>query len=388
MSKDLIALIRDIYQTNESIPLHQPCFDVSEIESVVDVVKSSFVSSVGEQVNNFENAISAYTKATYAIATVNGTAALHMALILMGVERDDEVLTQSLSFVATSNAIQYCNAKPVFIDVDKDSLSLSPEKLMSFLESNAVIKKDGFCWNKYTNRRIKACILMHTFGLPGRLEEVKSICIKFNILLIEDAAESLGSFYKDTHTGTIADIGILSFNGNKIITTGGGGMILTNNDVLSKRAKHLTTTAKKNHPYLFSHDELGFNYRLPNLNASLGIPQLEKLPKFLEVKRVIANIYKKWASNSSYNFISELPNTKSNYWLSAIVTNDLKQRDEVLRKTNNSGIGTRPLWTPMHLTKFNEKFQTSDVENTKWLFERVVNLPSYVPNNFDHTKLL
>ncbi|MDA9030968.1 LegC family aminotransferase [Candidatus Pseudothioglobus singularis] len=386
MSKELIDLVRDIYKTNEHIPLHQPCFDSSEIESVIDVVESSFVSSVGEQVDNFENAISVYTKSKYAIATVNGTSALHMALILMGVEKNNEVLTQSLSFIATSNAILYCDAKPVFIDVDLDSLSLSPEKLLSFLESNAEIRKDGFCWNKYTNRRIKACILMHTFGLPGKLDEVKSICNKYRILLIEDAAESLGSFYKNKHTGTIADIGILSFNGNKIITTGGGGMILTNHELLSKRARHLTTTAKQNHPYLFNHDELGFNYRLPNLNASLGIPQMNKLPEFLKVKRHIANIYKKWATVNSCNFISELPNTKSNYWLNAIITNDLKQRDEILKKTNNSGIGTRPLWTPMHLINFNKKFQTSDVENTIWLFERVINLPSYVPNNFNTAK--
>lgn len=328
-------------------------------------------------VNAFEEKIKLFTKSRYAIATVNGTSALHTGIILSGVEANDEVITQSLTFVATVNAIQYSGAKPLFLDVDKDSLSLSPESLESFLTNHSEIRSDGYCWNLSTNRRIKACVIMHTFGLPGRVKAIKSICEKHKIFLIEDAAESLGSIYEEKHTGTIADIGILSFNGNKIITTGGGGMILTQNEALAEAARHLTTTAKLSHPWLFEHDKIGFNYRMPNLNAALGLAQMEKLKYFIEAKRKIASSYQSWGKENGLNFLKEIDNSKSNYWLNTMIVKDLLERDAILDETNNNGVMTRPAWTPMHLLSLYKKYHSDiPLNNTEWLFDRIVNVPS------------
>jgi dTDP-4-amino-4,6-dideoxygalactose transaminase len=296
---------------------------------------------------------------------------------MSGVSINDEVITQSLTFVATSNAITYCGAIPNFLDVDKDTLSLSPECLREFLSSHCEIRQDGFCWNKLSNRRIKSCIIMHTFGLAGRVDELKEICDLHNIILIEDAAESLGTFIGKTHTGTIADIGIMSFNGNKIITTGGGGMILTQKKDLGEKFRHITTTAKVNHEWHFDHDEIGFNYRMPNLNAALGVAQMKKLNTFLETKRKIASSYQKWGKDNSIEFITEIQGTTSNYWLNALLAENIKERDDILEITNKNGVMTRPAWKPMHQLKINQKFETFvPLVNTEWLFERIVCMPS------------
>ncbi len=384
MYKDLIDFTKKLYHYPENIPLHEPYFDHNEKEFLNDVIDSTFVSSVGETINIFENEIREFTSSKYAIATVNGTSALHTSLKISGVLNNDEVITQSLTFVATSNAIIYCGAVPNFIDVDRDTLSLSPDCLKRFLSSNCEIRQDGFCWNKVSNRRIKSCIVMHTFGLAGRVKQLKDICDDYNICLIEDAAESLGTIIDNTHTGTIADIGILSFNGNKIITTGGGGMILTQKKELEKKFRHITTTAKINHPWNFDHDEVGFNYRMPNLNAALGLAQMKKLQYILEGKREIAISYQNWGRNNSVKFICEIEGSKSNYWLNALLAENIKQRDEILEITNENGVMTRPAWKPMHQLKINQKFETfQPLVNTDWLFERIVCMPSSFSDELD-----
>jgi perosamine synthetase len=327
--------------------------------------------------------IAEYTGAKYAIATVNGTAALHIALMLSGVKPDDEVISQPLTFIATTNAISYCGAKPLFIDVDKDTLGLSPEKLEHFLKTNTIQEYNDsigkkYCINKATNKHISACVPMHTFGHPCRVDEIKEICKKYNISLVEDAAESLGSYYKGQHTGTSGDFGVLSFNGNKIITTGGGGMIITNNEKFAKLAKHLTTQAKIPHKWEYKHDYIGYNYRLTNIAAALGVAQIEQLPGFIKNKRELANNYMSFFKDTDIEFFIEPENSQSNYWLNAIILPDRKKRDEFLKVTNEKGIMTRPIWELMNrLTMFND-CQNGGLENAEWLADRVVNIPSSV----------
>ena len=377
MYSNLIDFTKKLYSNSEKIPLHEPFFDDQDKKALLDVIDSSFVSSIGEMTNNFEDEIKKFTKSKYAIATVNGTSALHMSLMLSGVVSNDEVITQSLTFVATSNAITYCDAIPNYLDVDKDTLSLSPKSLENFLSNNCEIRNDGFCWNTVSNRRIKTCIIMHTFGLAGRSEKIKEICERYNIFLIEDAAESLGTFSNNNHTGTIADIGILSFNGNKIITTGGGGMILTQKKIIEEESRHLTTTAKIPHQWNFDHDAIGFNYRMPNLNAALGMSQMKKLPRFLKVKRNIAECYQKWGEKNSMVFIREIKSSSSNYWLNALLAENLEERNKILEITNKHDVITRPIWTPMHQLRINKKFKTFvPLKNSDWLFERIVCMPS------------
>ena len=271
--------------TTGFIPLHEPQFRGSEKKYLLEAIDSTFVSSVGKFVVQFEQKVAEYTGAKHAIATVNGTAALHIALKLTGVENNNEVITQSLTFVATCNAIRYCGATPLFLDVDRSTLGLSAKSVKNFLSQHSEIREDGFCWNKTSNNKISACLPMHTFGFPVELDKIKTVCDQYKIPLVEDAAESLGSLYHEKHTGTIGKLAVLSFNGNKIITTGGGGMILTNDDQLAKRAKHITTTAKIPHQWEFIHDEIGYNYRLPNLNAALGVAQMELLPEYIKNER-------------------------------------------------------------------------------------------------------
>jgi perosamine synthetase len=296
---------------------------------------------------------------------------------MSGVSREDEVITQPLTFIATCNAISYCGAKPIFIDVDKDTLGLSPTALKSFLEKNTIVK-DQKCINKNTGNIIKACIPMHTFGHSCRISEISEICSKYNIILIEDAAESLGSFYKGQHTGTFGSLGTLSFNGNKIITAGGGGCIITNDIKLAKRAKHLTTTAKVSHKWEYIHDMVGYNYRMPNLNAALLIAQLENLEVFLKNKRKTALAYQDFFSEKDLYFVNEPENSKSNYWLNTIILKDQTQRDLFLEHTNSMGIGTRPAWTLMHKLAIFESCQSGSLNNAEWLGERIVNIPSGV----------
>ena len=373
----VVDFIKETFNTKEFIALHEPRFIGNEKKYLNDCIDSTFVSSVGKYVDRFEKEFASFVGAKYAIATVNGTAALHISLILANVKKDDEVITQPLTFIATCNAISYIGAKPVFVDVDLDTMGLSPESLKDFLEANCEIINNQ-CINKTTNKIIKACVPMHTFGHPCKIEEIKEICDIWNISLVEDAAESLGSFYKDKHTGTFGKVGAFSFNGNKIITSGGGGVIVTDDEQIAKRAKHITTTAKIPHPYEYVHDEIAYNYRLPNINAALLVAQMENLEKFLESKRELASTYEKFFKTSNIDFIKEPKDSKSNYWLQAVLLNDLKQRDEFLEFTNKNGVMTRPIWRLMNELEMYKDCQKDELKNAKYLEQRVVNIPSSV----------
>ena len=377
MYKDTIDFIRSIYGYEEVIPLHEPRFVGNEKKYVIECIDSTFVSSTGKFVNEFEDKIANYTGAKYAVATSNGTSALHISLLLANVTKNDEVITQPLTFVATCNAISYCGAKPIFIDVDKDTMGLSPIALKSFLEINTTII-DQQCINNTTGKVIKACLPMHTFGHPCKVDDIKDICDKYQISLIEDAAESLGSFYKDKHTGTYGQMGAISFNGNKIITAGGGGCIITNDEILATKAKHLVTTAKVSHNWEYTHNMIGYNYRMPNLNAALLLAQFENLENFLANKRELAEIYKDFFSNQECNFFEEPSNCKSNYWLNMIVLKNTVQRNLFLKEANSKGVISRPIWTLMNTLPMFQDSQCGDLKNAEWLEERVVNLPSSV----------
>jgi len=377
MYKEVIAFIQKTYQTTDFIPLHEPKFIGNEKKYLNECIDSTFVSSVGRFVDEFEEKISNYTGVKYAIATSNGTSALHISLLLANVEQNDEVITQPLTFVATCNAISYCGAQPVFIDVDRDTMGLSPSALRYFLENNTTIKNNK-CINNVTGKRIGACIPVHTFGHPCRIDEIKDICNQYNIFLIEDAAESVGSFYKDKHTGTFGQVGVMSFNGNKIITAGGGGCIITDDEALAKKAKYLTTTAKVPHKWNFNHDMVGYNYRMPNLNAALLVAQLENLDNFISSKRKLANVYETFFNSNNYVFVKEPMDSKSNYWLNSILLKNKQQRDEFLDETNSSGIMTRPIWILMNKLIMFQNAQCGKLTNAEWLEERVVNIPSGV----------
>lgn len=379
MSDKLINFVRDYYQTSEFVPLHAPVFRGREVDYVTETIKSTFVSSIGAYVDRFERDVELYTGAPKAVATVNGTSALHIALKLAGVEAGDLVITQPLTFVATCNGIAYCSAEPVFVDVDRDTLGLSPTALQTWLEENAFMDDDGQCRTNSDHRAIKACVPMHTFGHPVDLDTLLQVTERWGLRLVEDAAESLGSFYKGKHTGTFGKVGVLSFNGNKIMTTGGGGMILTNesNGVI---AKHLTTTAKQPHPYEYVHDEIGYNYRLPNLNAALGCAQLEQLESFVKSKRELAKLYEYELKGTELQFVTEPRACRSNYWLNAVICEDRRHRDALLESTNSQGVMTRPIWALMNHLPMYRSCIRGDLANSEWLEERVVNLPSSVTN--------
>ncbi|RTE86070.1 MULTISPECIES: LegC family aminotransferase [Gammaproteobacteria] len=375
MTERLIEFIRDLYKTKEFIPLHAPTFAGNEMRYVSDTIESTFVSSVGKYVDDFERKIESFTGSPKAVAIVNGTAALHTSLYMAGVKSGDYVITQALTFVATCNALHHMGAEPIFVDVSKVSLSLCPKALDEFLTENAIRDEDG-CFFKSDRRRISAVVPMHTFGHPAELDELVVVCDKWNITLVEDAAESLGSFYKGKHTGTIGDFGALSFNGNKIITTGGGGMVLCKDLEQGKRTKHVTTTAKVPHPYEFLHDEPGFNYRLPNLNAALGCAQMERLELFLAEKRALAQHYKEFFADGNYHFVEEPSYGVSNYWLNAIVCESEEERDNLLLNTNEQGVMTRPIWKLMHRLPMFASAHTDDLINSLYFEQRLVNLPS------------
>ncbi|WP_416678607.1 LegC family aminotransferase [Candidatus Pseudothioglobus sp. Uisw_016] len=379
MFEDVISFIQNTYKTKEFIPLHEPRFIGNEKKYLNECIDSTFVSSAGKFVDEFEEKIASYTGAKYAIATSNGTSALHVSLLLANVEQNDEVITQALTFVATCNAIRYCGAQPIFVDVDRDTMGLSPSALKGFLENNTTVKKQQ-CVNNKTGRVIKACVPMHTFGHPCRIDEIKDICNKYYIFLIEDAAESVGSFYKDKHTGNFGQVGVMSFNGNKIITAGGGGCIVTSDKRLAKKAKHLTMTAKVPHKWDFNHDMVGYNYRMPNLNAALLVAQLENLDNFIHSKRKLANMYEDFFKATDYTFVKELAECKSNYWLNSILLQNKQQRDEFLNEANSQNIMSRPIWTLMNKLPMFEYAQFDDLTNSEWLEERVVNIPSSVIN--------
>ena len=377
MHQTLIRFIREQYRSNDFIPLHAPLFVGNERAYVGETIDSTFVSSVGAFVDRFERDTEAYTGSARAVATMNGTAALHMALLLADVAQGDLVLTQSLTFVATCNAITYCGAEPVFLDVDRDTLGLSAGAVRDWLGEYAQVGDDGLCRTKADGKVIRACLPMHTFGHPADLDGLLAVCAQWHISLIEDAAESLGSLYRGRHTGTLGLIGTLSFNGNKIITTGGGGMLLTNAE-LGAKAKYLTTTAKRPHAYEFFHDEIGYNYRLPNLNAALGCAQLEQLDRLVAAKRTLASGYAALLAGGALQFVSEPAGCRSNYWLNAVICEDGAARDALLKATNEQQVMTRPIWTLMSRLPMFAACRRGELGNAEWLEARVVNLPSSV----------
>lgn len=375
---EVIKFIAQTFVGQSFIPLHAPLFIGNEKKYLLDAVDSTFVSSVGAYVNKFEEMMCNITGAKYAVAIVNGTNALHMGLLMADVVREDEVLSQSLTFIATCNAINYIGANPVFIDVDRDTMGMSPIALEDFLQKNAEIKEDNFSYNKISGKRIKACVPMHTFGLPCRIDEISKICDKWNISLVEDAAESLGSYYKGNHTGVFGEIGIFSFNGNKTVTSGGGGALVTNNPKIAERAKHLTTQAKQPHPWAFIHNEIGYNYRMPNINAALACAQLEMLFNFVNNKRELHALYSSFFLKTEFTLVDEIDNALSNYWLNAILLKDIAERDSFLEYANSNGVMVRPVWELMHRLPMFENALRGPLSNCEWLADRLVNIPSSV----------
>ena len=382
--KYIIDKIRALYNMNEGfIPLHAPIFIGNEKKYLEECIDSTYVSSVGKFVDLFEEKMAEYTGAKKAVVCVNGTNALHLALKMVGVERDTEVITQPLTFIATANPIAYCYAKPVFLDVDMDTMGLSPVALRTWLKTTTIKRLNKSAnqqetFNKNTGRKVAACVPMHTFGHPCRIDEIVSICNEYNIPLVEDAAESLGSFYKGQHTGTFGKIGVLSFNGNKTITTGGGGMLLFNDLELAQKAKHLTTQSKVPHPWEFVHDEIGYNYRMPNINAALGVAQLENLDRFITAKRKLAAEYEAFFKSLDIQFFKEPDNAKSNYWLNVIILKDRVERDAFLQYSNSKEVMARPIWELMNRLPMFKDCQTGDLSNAEWLADRIVNIPSSV----------
>lgn len=377
INQQIVSFIRETFNSNEFIPLHEPRFNGAEKKYLLDAIDSTFVSSVGAYVDRFEKMIEDISMTNKAIAVVNGTSALQVALRLAGVQNGDEVLTQALTFIATINAIIYNGASPVFLDVDIDTMGLSPKAVNSFLDEYGELR-DGVCYNKKTNKKIAACMPMHTFGFPVHLDELITICTKWNIPIVEDAAESIGSEYKNKPTGSFGKLGIYSFNGNKVVTCGGGGVIMTNDFELGNKAKHLTTTAKVPHPYEYVHDEIGYNYRMPNLNAALACAQLEQLDSFVQKKRILANNYKNYFNSIGVKFRTELPDTKANYWLMCVELKDKSERDLFLKESNINKVMTRPIWQLIFKSPLYSNFQKDAQTNAMYLEERIVNIPSSV----------
>jgi perosamine synthetase len=374
----LLNLIKKINGNQNLIPLHSPLFIGNEKKYLIDAINSTYVSSVGPLVQSFEHQLSKFTGIKYCSTTVNGTSALHIALKAIDVRENMEVLTQSLTFVATVNAIKYCNADPVFIDVDLNTLGMSSRSLQSFLDENCEVRNDGKCWNKLTNKEVKAVLPMHTFGHPVDLKEIYKICKKYKLFLIEDAAESLGSYYRKKHTGHYGIISTLSFNGNKIITTGGGGAVLTNNKNLHLKISHMINTSKIKDKWNFFHNEVGYNYRMPNINAALGLAQLEKINIFLKSKRKTFENYKTFANDKNINLFSEPKNSKSNYWLNCLITDSENDKNTLLKMSHAQNIMMRPAWYPMHKLPMYKSNLRDNLKNTEYLFERIVCIPSSV----------
>jgi aminotransferase in exopolysaccharide biosynthesis len=374
---EVIGFIKNQFDNKAFIPLHEPRFLGNEKNYVVDTIDSTFVSSVGAYVDKFELMMSRISGTNNSVAVVNGTSALQVALRLAGVSSGDEVITQALTFIATVNAIIYNGAAPIFIDVDIDTMGLSPKSVEAFLEEFGEVR-DGICYNKKTNKKIAACMPMHTFGFPVHLYELLKVCDKWNIPLVEDAAESIGSEYHSSPIGSFGKVGVFSFNGNKIVTSGGGGAIVTNDVELGIKAKHLTTTAKVPHPYEYVHDEIGYNFRMPNLNAALACAQLEQLNSFIENKRILAEQYNSFFKSIGINFRTELPDTKANYWLMCVELENKKERESLLKETNENGVMTRPIWQLIFKSPLYSTFQKDEQINAMYLEDRIVNIPSSV----------
>ncbi|SAL06119.1 perosamine synthetase [Caballeronia calidae] len=376
-ANDVLRIIRKVYGSNGPLALHAPVFTGNERAYVQSTIESTFVSSVGAYVDQFEHMLADLTGAKHVIATTNGTTALHMALLLSDVLPGDLVVTQSLSFVATANAIAHAFAVPAFVDVDIATLGMSPDALRLFLERECE-RTDGGARHRASGRRVSACVPMHSFGFPCRIDEITEICARWGLALVEDAAEALGSWHGTRHCGTTGRLGTLSFNGNKICTTGGGGAIMTNDPALAKRAKHLTTTAKIPHRWRFEHDAIGYNFRLPNLNAALGCAQLEQLDDFVAFKRALAQRYRTAFDAADIPFVHEPENTCSNYWLCAILLRDEVERDLCLEITNDAGIMTRPLWEPLHTLPMFAHSPCGPLAVTEHVAARLINIPSGV----------
>jgi len=360
------------------VPLHEPEFSGREREFVLDAIDSTFVSSVGAYVDRFEEKLAEFCGVGRAVVTVNGTAALHTCLVLSGVRPEEEVILPALTFVATANAVSYAGAVPHFADSEEATLGIDPDKLGAYLEDLAESRRDG-CYNRKTGRRIAAVVSMHTYGHPVRLAELMAIAEQWSIPVVEDAAESLGSYYDGKHTGGFGLCSALSFNGNKIMTTGGGGAILTNDKGLADRAKHLTTTAKVPHRWRYDHNEIGYNYRMPNLNAALGLAQLERMPEFLNRKRELARRYADtFADVEEVRFVTEPEGCTSNYWLNTLVIKPSTEStlDEILEATNEAGLMTRPAWTPMHELKMYANSPRMDLSVADGLAQCLFNIPS------------
>lgn len=373
--RSFIDLARSIYDSNEFIGLHEPLFLGNESKYVQKTIDSSIVSSVGKFVDDFELGMAKYTGVEKSVAVVNGTAALQIALRLVGVTQDTEVITQALSFVATSNSISYNNAKPVFLDVDHDTMGLSPSALSDYLEEYGELRDSG-TYNKSTGRKIAAIVPMHTFGFMCRIEEIMEIATKWEIPVVEDAAESLGSYYKGRHSGTFGSIGGFSFNGNKVITAGGGGALISQDVELMKKAKHLTTTAKRPHAWEYFHDELGYNFRMPNLNAALALAQLEKINDLISIKKQVFGEYEQGLNSVSYRLKKIPKDTDWNYWLFALEFDVNEEREGFLSETNKNGVMTRPIWQLMYnLPMYSDCFR-DDQSNAKKLVNSIVNIPS------------
>ena len=377
MNKEIISYIRDIFKSEDFIPLHVPLFKGNEKKYLTDCIDSTYVSSVGPYVNKFESLMSQITQTKRTTAVVNGTAGLQVSLRLVGVKENDEVITQALTFVATANAIAYNNAHPIFLDVDLDTMGLSANAVSDFLDEFGDLRENA-CYNKKTGRRISACLPMHTFGFPVHLDELIKVCKSWRIPIVEDAAESLGSEFNGKPTGSFGEVGVFSFNGNKIITSGGGGAITTNNIKIGERAKFLTTTAKQPHPFEYIHNELGYNFRMPNINAALVCAQLEQLDLYLKKKRILANRYENFFLSKGIKFRTETKNTKANYWLMCVELENLKERDLFLESTNSNNIMTRPIWKAMDFLPMYKNCQKGELLNTRFLESRIVNIPSSV----------
>lgn len=374
----ITEFIKTLYPSENPVPLHAPRFSGNEKKYLIDCIDTTYVSYVGQYVDRFEDEVRQFTGARFAVAVSSGTAALHVALLIAEVSPGDEVITQPLTFVATANAISYCSAQPVFVDVERSTLGLDPGRLNDYLINNGILKSDGRCYNKVTGRKIAACVPMHTLGHPVRIDQIMEICQKYHIPVVEDAAEAIGSLYKGQHTGTFGDIGILSFNGNKPLTTGGGGMIITNVESYAAKAKHLTTTAKQQHPWEFVHDEVGYNYRMPNINAAVGCAQMEGFAGVLEDKRTTAQMYINFFQDIGIPFITEPAHARSNYWLNSIVLKNKQVREQFLTYSREKGIQTRPVWALIPNLPMYHHCQCAPIETARWLEDRLVNIPSSV----------
>lgn len=377
LADHIVQKLEMILPIKRPLPLHEPCLSGNEQKYTSECIETGWVSSVGKFVDRFENDLSAYTGAKKTVVTVNGTAALHVACHLIGAKAGDEILCPTITFAATANALSYTGATPHFVDCENETLGVDPQKLRAYLNDITTTKNNQLI-NKKTGNKIAALIVTHIFGNPAKIEELLNIANDFNIPLIEDAAEAMGTKYKEKHLGTFGTFGILSFNGNKIITTGGGGALLTNDENLGARAKHITTTAKKPHAWEYAHDEVGFNYRMPNVNAAMGCAQLEQLENFIANKHQLAASYEKaFVDLPDIQILREPPHTRANAWLNAIIVPAHEQQN-ILTATHAAGFLTRPLWQALHTLPHFKNAPRMDLSTAETMAQRIINLPSSV----------